>query len=476
MKPVQVARSKKFIALRNLTVAITLVLIGWLIARTWVARSAIIMSESMAPALLGPHLSVTCDTCKQTTKVGMTEDACQNLEVDRPVACQNCGTLIPLPSHSPIQPGESLLVYRNLIFTRPLTRWDIIACRDPLSPETIIVKRLVGLPGETIQIIGGDIFINGKIARKSFDQQASSAILVYNASHETDRPASENRSKQSSASPLRRWIPNPENQENSGWSVQNGHFQFTETKVTAKEKDVKEKGKNHADRLTYHHRYRADGKMFTGPVIDQLAYNQWFPIRRDRFHPVSDLMLTFHLCRNAGEGFLKVFTAEDRYLITFDYKKKKVTVHQPSLIDSGLANNTTTPETKNRLLAEAPFNPPPENRPLPILISTVDRCLMVVVDQNVVIKQLLPESTPSSPTPFSFEAAGLDLNLDRIRIYRDVYYAEPATMHARWALQKPVILGEDEYFILGDNPRVSQDSRTWPQGPGISRSEIFGRP
>ena len=53
---------------------------------------------------------------------------------------------------------------------------------------------------------------------------------------------------------------------------------------------------------------------------------------------------------------------------------------------------------------------------------------------------------------------------------REVYYVKPGPpgSTAEWTL------GRDEYFLLGDNSRSSQDSRTWPQ-PGIGLSQIVGR-
>ena len=47
------------------------------------------------------------------------------------------------------------------------------------SPEHVnYVKRLVGLPGQTIQVINGDVFINGTIARKPRDVENNLLVLV----------------------------------------------------------------------------------------------------------------------------------------------------------------------------------------------------------------------------------------------------------------------------------------------------------
>lgn len=37
-------------------------------------------------------------------------------------------------------------------------------------------------------------------------------------------------------------------------------------------------------------------------------------------------------------------------------------------------------------------------------------------------------------------------------------------------------LGPEEYFVLGDNAVVSDDSRSWPTGPGLDGKLLVGRP
>jgi signal peptidase I len=56
-----------------------------------------------------------------------------------------------------------------------------------------------------------------------------------------------------------------------------------------------------------------------------------------------------------------------------------------------------------------------------------------------------------------------------VRILRDLYY----TNAGRYGTAEPVLLGPDEYFLLGDNSSVSTDSRQI--GP-IQARRLFGRP
>jgi hypothetical protein len=57
----------------------------------------------------------------------------------------------------------------------------------------------------------------------------------------------------------------------------------------------------------------------------------------------------------------------------------------------------------------------------------------------------------------------------RIRVLRDLYYSEKGDFGVR----SPVSLGPNEYFLLGDNSLVSQDSRVF--GP-VHADELLGRP
>ena len=62
-------------------------------------------------------------------------------------------------------------------------------------------------------------------------------------------------------------------------------------------------------------------------------------------------------------------------------------------------------------------------------------------------------------------ARSLDIWLNDLTLYRDIYHST----HAVGTLPPPAAqwqLGPDEYFLLGDNPPISRDSRQWGPVPG----------
>ena len=45
---------------------------------------------------------------------------------------------------------------------RDLRRGDVVVFRHPTEPESLYVKRVVGLPGETVEVYGTRVYVNGK--------------------------------------------------------------------------------------------------------------------------------------------------------------------------------------------------------------------------------------------------------------------------------------------------------------------------
>ena len=59
-------------------------------------------------------------------------------------------------------PANYPQIMQNYLPARTINRGDIIAFWSPENPEMRLVKRVIGLPGETIEIRNRDVYINGR--------------------------------------------------------------------------------------------------------------------------------------------------------------------------------------------------------------------------------------------------------------------------------------------------------------------------
>lgn len=64
-----------------------------------------------------------------------------------------------------LQPAQRLIVDRTAFLFRPPRRWEIVVFRCPEAADRLCVKRVVGLPGESISFAGGHVLINGRPVR-----------------------------------------------------------------------------------------------------------------------------------------------------------------------------------------------------------------------------------------------------------------------------------------------------------------------
>jgi hypothetical protein len=200
-------------------------------------------------------------------------------------------------------------------------------------------------------------------------------------------------------------------------------------------------------------------------VTDQYGYNPPASLRRQPPVPLADLILSFRIVSLTGEGqlWLRATDGRDEFVVQ---------------IEPGPRRCTTL---RNGQAIEAPAPSPLPNawKNVRVDISLVDRqFLLALNDQPAVVLPYDrgPAPTPTTARPFSIGGKGIALEVRDLRVYRDVYYRQ-----APWGEDRPsqagqVQLAPDEYYVLGDNSPVSQDSRTWALGLGVSAHLLVGRP
>jgi signal peptidase I len=146
------------LTIRNaLHAAIGLAIVA-LVLHTWLLMGLIVpvvvSGSSMAPTLRGPARVFGCQSCGLDFATWLDDDSAEPVGL-----CPQCGRM----SDSIVadRRGARLLVDRTAFAFRRPRRWEVVVFRSPQNAGQLSVKRVAGLPGETISISGGDVYING---------------------------------------------------------------------------------------------------------------------------------------------------------------------------------------------------------------------------------------------------------------------------------------------------------------------------
>jgi len=123
-----------------------------LLIRLFFVEAFVISANSMAPTLLGHRLASTCPQCG-AANYGSSQYEYESLMICDNFHVENVSNLPP-DAHF----GDRVIVAKFI----SQARWDLVVCQLPSDPSTNYVKRLIGLPGETVHIENGSVWINGE--------------------------------------------------------------------------------------------------------------------------------------------------------------------------------------------------------------------------------------------------------------------------------------------------------------------------
>jgi len=169
--------------------------------KTFEAEAFVIPTGSMAPTLLGRNKSIHCPECGFNFTIGASDEV--NSETDylepemriQSAVCPNCRFKLTgkdQVENLPVFKGDRILVTKFSYEIADPKRWDVGVFKYPEEPKTNYIKRIIGLPNETIQIRQGDVYRQGdrgwEILRKSDpNKQRAIQLTVYDNDH-PERP------------------------------------------------------------------------------------------------------------------------------------------------------------------------------------------------------------------------------------------------------------------------------------------------
>ena len=489
-----------------------------------------ISTGSMAESLLGYHRRVTCPVCRFEFAVGA--EGPQSQFVGRPGArplsaqevglsissggdtarCPNCDLRGIELGRLPVTEGDQLLVHKDAFVWRQLLRhegprrWEVAVFRNPEDPTLTYVKRIVGLPGESIALVNGDVFVDGILQRKPFSSQLGTRVLVHandfepagdpgpdweprwlidglDSSWEWDAPTFTMREavRGRERSGEYEWV------EYEHWirgggahrtSVALDHWPssiplpdpfLSPVEFDSEQRQVSCFGALPSALLDRWTTLAGDDEFgdavrrlyrqsHVAPITDRMGYNAG--LFRDAPANVTDFMVELTVEFVAGSGAFAVELTDglNFFIGEFDFGADEVRVWAAG-------------EGEPRVVGVLPAIMREEA--VTVQMSTFDRQVVLAVNGELLLESikldLLPESSEGIRRPARLGARGLDVRINQIQLFRDVHYTSNSEGDGHF------VTGAEEYFVLGDNSSVSVDSRHW-ETSGVHRDLLVGKP
>ena len=466
-------------AFRETVESIVIAFVLAFLFRTFEAEAFVIPTGSMAPTLMGRHKDVDCPKCGYRYQVSASEEESEDPHAVRTdlVAgmCPLCHYVMPMRPDLPAgvpelrdgddidyqrsHNGDRILVNKYVYTYRDPDRWDVVVFKFPGNAQINYIKRLVGLPGETLRVYQGDLFAGDEDASRDADfkilqKPADKVLAMRQLVHDTDYDPAE---LFAAGWPLR-WQAPASGQD--GWK--------TETEID--DKNVRQRytldGANENESwIRYEHivpdyrDWRRLAELETQlpekpPVFPQAERSQWrrrlvtdanpYNARQGRLlagsqgtleidsdkqglHWVGDLIVEADVEVQAdhGELLLDLVEGGQHFRSTIDLKTGRAT-----LAAVGVADFAPT--------AETPLHGPGEYR---VAFANVDDQLLLWVDGDLIpfeggtaydaeqvfggrrsIQPQTSEDDLGDLAPAGIGGRNADLAVTRLRLWRDIYY------------------------------------------------------
>jgi signal peptidase I len=497
--------------------------------RAFEAEAFVIPTGSMANTLRGRHKDIECEMCGQQYQTG---DSDLGQQVQGTV-CPSCFYATEMHhdelgrfdfdrrhvSHT----GDRILV-NKFAYESPFgepQRWDVIVFKNPKNAKQNYIKRLVGLPGETIKIFHGDVYAKGsgetefKLVRKPPRKLWYMLQFVNDSAHPP-------MTVQQGLFP-----PNWQARSANTWTTEDAKSYHCESSTNTAWLDYRQLSPsfNTWEKLeTNLSSDQALTPMDTAPVLitDFYSYNErrMFDNNSNRSsddaphvfsHWVGDLCVDADVDTDGNSGTLEfqLIEAGRIHSCIFDLATGQATL---SIDEGKVPFDSQSGEGQPRELTAKTKVTGGGNHS--IRFANVDNQLTVWVDRRVVDfghpatytvnpDQELPVgslTTPGDLHPIRIGATGTGVSIDRLQVFRDIYYIAPlpgfknfdvdATQQMTEAAMlepsrhadhfkrrgfRTYELGADQFFPMGDNSPSSLDARLWIGDQFVERDMLIGK-
>ncbi len=471
--------------------------------RAYIVEAFVIPTGSMAPTLLGQHLRIQCSQCGYRFRVDMPEpeqlginhhgrrQAASYLENDVDAYCPMCRfpNFIARGTHP--RAGDRILVHKYVYSVHEPRRWDIVVFKAPKRPAENFIKRLVGLPGENLLIVEGNVYVKPRagdeskwrIARKTDEQANPHATAVQRAVwqpvyHSQYLPRDDGKVSAFRPHDARwrcPWIPTV-----GDWQIEDRHnYRHNSADRGVIEFDFAVQGSTVANRYPYN-QFKLRG-LYNSLVIRHGARGGRNPLART-IEPVEDVRIAAAFMPDSKGLTITLRTSarldkQDLDAPPTDLVARIDANGQASLIAPRLAV-----ERGGGVLKTTTIEPLHPGRATTVELWHVDQEASLWVDGRAILRWQIdfddfesvrfrrPLDADWYPR-IAIEVTGSPVTLHRIEVDRDIVYASTnlaATLH-RGTLVKsngqvdgtPVDILPRQYFCLGDNSPLSHDGRYW---------------
>ena len=411
-------------AAAGLTTAICSTAVCYLVAigaRSRLLEAFVVPTGAMSPTILGAHADLECENCGYAYAVSLSDRTAGRPAQAKVAKCPNCGVELTVKLEEPIVSGDRFVADKT---TTAPERWELAVFDTPDEPAVQYVKRAVGLPGEQIEIAGGEIFVNGSIAQKPPNGLAALWLPVHDSVFVPQNVAKD----------TPRWIPDNEvsvwQQDGSTWIGRNSSNTPAEL-------------------------------VFAGEISSWRAYNAVWP--GDEFFAVGDIKLVCDVSELSDNAELSIHWAFGTRQISAQITgagNAALSAGDADADDGADSNPVTAGETGS-----------PWSEAHPLIFAIRDGQAVLMQGDRLLGEIDVRPQTPSDAKRLMDELADppelkIDLRngrvqLNRIQLMRDVYYLSPVEIGHGMSdvIQLPLQLGPGEYLMLGDNSSASKDSR-----------------